>query len=151
MAGVKIKIEGLNKLKKDLKTAERKIKQVLSEELRSAAAEIQNRAVQAAPVNKLIGQGGSLKSSIQVEGMMLSWSVYVDVFYAPYVEFGTGQFARNTVQSLPSDWQKHAAEFFVNGKGRQPAQPFFYPAVRAVQKTLQEKVDKAIQIELNKI
>lgn len=143
---VRYKIKGLDKLKRDLKRAKTNVDRAFAEQLQIAAYEIQSRSVSGVPVDF-----GVLRNSINVEGSMFSWSVYASVFYAPYVEFGTGQFARNTMQTLPSDWQKHAAEFFVNGKGMQPAQPFFYPAVRAVQKTLQDEVDKAIQDELNKI
>lgn len=143
---VTYKIKGLDKLKRDLKRAKTNIDRAFSEQLQIAAYEIQSRSITGVPVDF-----GVLRNSINVEGMQLSWSVYASVFYAPYVEFGTGQFARNTVGKLPTEWQQHAAEFFVNGKGRQPAQPFFYPAVRAVAKTIQNEVDKAIQNELNKI
>ena len=50
------------------------------------------------------------------------------VDYAAYVEFGTGQFAKSYLGSMPNEIKSYAMTFFVNGQGRMPAQPFLIPA-----------------------
>ena len=50
------------------------------------------------------------------------------VDYAPYVEFGTGPFAKSYLASMPKEIKSYAMTFFVNGQGRTEAQPFLIPA-----------------------
>lgn len=146
MSGVRYSIKGLNNLKRELKKAERDALRIFEEELEAAAYEINANAVARIPVDN-----GFLRASARVEGKQLIWTVYFESEYAPYVEFGTGQFARNTVAPYPREWQDHAMEFFVNGQGRQPAQPFFYPSVRDAMAKIDEVIDKALQRLLEKI
>ena len=48
---------------------------------------------------------------------------------AAYHEFGTGDFAKALVGTLPQDWQLYAKSFYVNGMGRLPAKPYMFPAL----------------------
>lgn len=50
------------------------------------------------------------------------------VDYAAYVEFGTGLFASQYLSGMPKEIKTYAFTFYVNGKGRMPAQPFLIPA-----------------------
>lgn len=47
----------------------------------------------------------------------------------PYVEFGTGQSAATYLSTVPAEWQSLARLYYINGKGRIIAQPFFLPAI----------------------
>src|SRR5690606_16361151 len=49
--------------------------------------------------------------------------------YSAYVEFGTGD--RVEVPPGLEDW---AMQFYVNGQGSTPAQPFLYPAFQVISK-----------------
>jgi len=48
---------------------------------------------------------------------------------AAYTEFGTGNFAKEYVASLPEEWKQEAIKFFITGKGHGAPHPFFFPAV----------------------
>ncbi len=55
---------------------------------------------------------GILKGSISADtSTFLRKSVSANVFYAAYVEFGTGKYAANYVASLPNEWKEFAAQF----------------------------------------
>lgn len=54
--------------------------------------------------------------------------IYFDGDLAGWIEFGTGIYAKNLLQSRPREWKDEAMKFFVNGSGRMPAQPYLYPA-----------------------
>lgn len=70
--------------------------------------------------------------------------VEVNAPYAAYVEFGTGSFAAEYVASLPPEWQAEARRFFVNGKGRGMAHPYFYPAIQQHQNDLEGEIEKEL-------
>lgn len=146
MSAVRYRIKGLESLKRDMKKAEREARRIFEEELESAARDINAKAVAKVPVDM-----GFLRASATVEGSKLVWRVYFTSEYAPYVEFGTGQFARDTVAPYPKEWQDHAMEFFRTGNGQMPAQPFFYPAVREAMAKIDEVIDKALQRLFDKL
>lgn len=66
--------------------------------------------------------------------------IAVSLFYAAYIEFGTGIFAASYVPSLPQNWQKLARTFFVSGKGRTPNKPFLFPAIEINIERLKERL-----------
>lgn len=45
-----------------------------------------------------------------------------------YIEFGTGEYASQTVGGYEQNWRDLAYTFYVNGKGKLPARPYMYPA-----------------------
>lgn len=90
------------------------------------AQELANKAKANAPVDL-----GKLKQGIIVrEDTLQQYGVHFRIVatesYSPYVEFGTGD--KVEVPSGLEDW---AMQFYVNGKGTTPAQPFLYPAFQA--------------------
>ena len=88
--------------------------------------EIYAEAVSRAPkkLNKLSASGK--KTITELTGTVSFGGAGVD--YAPYVEFGTGQFAKSYLSSMPNEIKSYAMTFYVNGQGRVPAQPFLIPA-----------------------
>lgn len=112
-----LKVRGLDNVIKDiarLKDAEKYI----IDELKNIADDILKRALQLVPVDK-----GDLKSSAYVEKREAGWAVGFSAKYAPYQEFGTGQYVE-----VPVGFEDFAMEFFVSGKGHVHAQPFLLPA-----------------------
>ena len=95
-----------------------------------------------APVNKEIGQGGRLRSSIHASYSPdgLGSTVSVPVHYAPYMEFGTGRY----VKILPG-YEPIAAQFKGRGIREVNLRPraFFYHNF--------ERVNKAVIAELRKM
>ena len=93
-------------------------------EVSAAAINITKAAVMAAPVRQSKGTKGGLKSSIAYKPLgFLDYEVVAPITYAPYVEFGTGGLVQ-----IPKGFEDLAQQFYVNGKGRNRAQPFLIPA-----------------------
>jgi HK97 gp10 family phage protein len=75
-------------------------------------------------LNKLAGSGQ--KNVTDLTGTVSYGGGGVD--YAPYVEFGTGPFAKSYLAGMNKEIKTYAMTFFVNGQGRMEAQPFLIPA-----------------------
>ena len=89
-------------------------------ELLRASSTIEMKAKMNAPVDL-----GKLRQSIfhRVNNTELTAEVGATEFYAPYVEFGTGQYVQ-----VDSDFRDLAMEFYVNGQGKTRPKPFLIPA-----------------------
>jgi len=146
MARVTLRIQGLDKLKKQLKKASASVEERLDIELQDSRNRIRNGARQRTP-----GDLGQLKASWAVGGSKLDYTVTNDKFYAPYVEFGTGRFAKNTVAPYEEDWKQHAMEFKKEKDGFMPATPMLYPAVKEEELKLPKLLENAIEDELNRL
>lgn len=102
-----LKVHGLDALTKKIHTLPQVITDDLDRAFQEAAQAWENGAVRDAPV-----YDGKLRGSIRSARKGVLWySVSANVFYAPYIEFGTKKKAR-----IPSDLQGIAAEF-KGGKG----------------------------------
>ena len=69
---------------------------------------------------------GKLKQSIRYfkdKGGQLVYWITADELYAPYIEFGTGDFVK-----IPKGFEKEAMKFYVNGQGKTKPQPFLIPS-----------------------
>lgn len=78
---------------------------------------------------------GNLASKIYAEkvpNVKIGYSLVADTRYAAFVEFGTGKYAATYVPNLDEEWQQLAKEYYVDGSGKTPAQPYFYPAVKRI-------------------
>jgi HK97 gp10 family phage protein len=107
--------ETIRKLKEFGQQGETRIDQVSG----VAANEIATKAAILAP-----GNFGTLRQSINANKISSGrWKVSVNVFYAAYVEFGTGTFVE-----VASEWRDIAWAYYVNGKGYMRPQPYLYPA-----------------------
>lgn len=105
---------------------------------------MERRAKMFAPVNKVKGQGGYLRSTIHsiISDGGMGGSVYTNTKYAPYQEFGTGTGAAVFVPTLEPELQTYAATF--KGKGirrvNMGSQPYLFPAWRLAVKELKSKL-----------
>lgn len=96
-------------------------------------------AIQLAPE-----ETGQLTNSIDINVNDNSTSIVVYAPYAPYLEFGSGNFAKEYVSGLPEEWQSEAMKFFINGEGRTQAHPFFYPSIQQHVPELMPEIEKEL-------
>lgn len=93
-----------------------------------ACAVVRNDAVDMAPHDT-----GELKRSIdfQVESDGTEGTIFSNLKYAPYVEVGTGIYAKRGGRDTPwtYPYYDHGATRFATTKGRRP-QPYLEPALR---------------------
>lgn len=102
MAGFALDISGVKQISDAIKKMEKAATDGISQEMETAAINIQKAAKRKAP-----GNFGALKKSINVDiGSGLFKSVYSPLNYAPYVEFGT----RGKVK-IPPGYEGFAAQF----------------------------------------
>jgi HK97 gp10 family phage protein len=105
MAKITVSIKGMNEAINAMKLKGEKVKAQVDAELQASAQIIVNNAVRDAPTDE-----SRLRQSISYskQGEM-SYKVVADVFYAPYIEWGTKRRIK-----IPSDQQEIAAQY----KGR---------------------------------
>lgn len=90
---------------------------------------------------------GSLGSKIAIAQNDITTTVIGGDNISAYVEFGTGDFAAAYLSTMPPEVKAEAEKFYVDGTGRIPANPFFFPAIFRNQ----DKVIEFVNEELNKI
>jgi HK97 gp10 family phage protein len=113
VSGIKQAVKALEDYK-DTKTE--RLEKTTSE----ATVNVDREAKKNAPVDT-----GRLRASIHRTAQGLEGTVYTNVEYAPYVEFGTG-----SKVDVPEGLEDYAKQFKGEGKRQVnlPAQPFLYPA-----------------------
>lgn len=103
--------------------------------------EFHRNAVRNAPVNKKVGRGNRLRSSIHMvfSPSRLSSTVTANANYAPYQEFGTGNRVR-----VPAGYETFAWQFKGRGirKVNMSPQPYFIDAYEMAQKRLIKELNK---------
>jgi len=90
---------------------------------------------------------GALRASINwKEVNKLSYELRAEVPYAAYVEFGTGTFAKNELNSREFNdyWKEIAIKYKGKTDGFLPAHPYFYPNVRKEIPKLKERIVKIL-------
>lgn len=138
--GFTIKFEGLDKTIKELKNTvsdiEEKVDFAFGINVDAMANEAKNRV----PVDM-----GRLRSSITSNKISkYNYELVAGVYYAPYIEFGTGKYAASYVKSIDPEWTKLAFQFYVNGKGRIPEKPFLYPSYKRIFPILVKDIEKIV-------
>lgn len=106
MAGISLKITGVEAAIKRLEAKQKSIEQDIQDELNAWALETVTLAKQLAPVHE-----GQLRQSINPLFENNKASITVNTFYAAYIEFGTRKFAASYISSLPAEWEQFAAQF----------------------------------------
>lgn len=80
----------------------------------------------------LPAQYGQLRSSLRVKkNKDFAYTLGSNLYYAPYVEFGTGPFAKKYVPTLEKDWQDYAITFKKTIPGDSMQHPYLYPSFRS--------------------
>ena len=125
MSGFKITLKGMDEVMDKFKIDD--LKQEITLELAAFGRDVVRDAKQNLS-NHGTNDLGFLTNAIDTESSELSVKVFVHKDYAAYVEFGTGPYAATYLPSIEPEWRAIARQFFVNGKGRMPAQPYLHPA-----------------------
>lgn len=137
---VKVKIEGLDALRKGLKSYEKSVETGTNQALKNTSVNIARTARGLVGVNSIRGT----ISAVQ-EGN--NYGVVTRGAISAYREFGTGNFAAALLSRYPEDWKDMARVFFINGQGRIPAKPYLYPAFKmeTAPNVLQQEIKKEIE------
>lgn len=142
--GVTIKIDGLDKLKKQLGSFPQHIKQEVDAELAAASNEFVNRAVLAAPVDV-----GILRHGISFERKKeMEYEVISSAHYSAYMEWGT-----ITKVKVPSELSAYASQFKGRGvrkTGGIAPRPFFFVQIPFVEKFLNQNLKDTVAKALSK-
>lgn len=97
----------------------------------------------------LPSQFNELRSAIYVKKHgFLKYSINGGKNYAAYVEFGTGRYAANYVNTIEPEWQEIAHHYIVNKRGRLPAHPYLYPAIKYGLKLMTKRIQNIIDKKL---
>jgi HK97 gp10 family phage protein len=130
----------INKAVKEVEARSTEYEKNVAKELFRGALDIESGAKQKAPV-----KDARLRTSIQskIDHKDVSAEVTANVDYAPYVEFGTGLYAKEYLAGKPREMVEHAREFFKTGRGRRPAQPFLFPTYYEQRPKIIARVRKA--------
>lgn len=119
MATKTVEVKGLKALLRRVRRSSGKLRARTEKVVTRAVFNVERKAKRLCPVDT-----GRLRSSIRaaVDGTQLNGEVFTNVFYAPFLEFGTGQRgASSSHPPLPQGYV-HGS---VPGAG---AQPFLFPA-----------------------
>lgn len=120
---IKVELKGLKEAIKQVKGYRDKVVSAVDDELAAGAVLVMNRAKLNAPVDE-----GFLRNSIHTDvTKTLAKYVQVSVFYAVYMEFGTGS---NT--KIPAGYEQFAAQFRGKRDYGSSAQTFFLQLVQWV-------------------
>lgn len=123
----KAEIKGLDQVIKKIEQYDKTLAAKIDAELTNSAVTMSRIARAAAPQ----GKTGELAMSIYADvSTKFDKRVVASAPYAAYVEFGTGinVFKSRTGFTFTPEMKAYAKEFYVNGMGRMPAQPYFFPA-----------------------
>lgn len=135
---MKLEFQGNQAFLTKLKNLPQEMQDLVEEEIAIAMDFTYNNAQLAAPTDMAGGFGIRGTAYKDVRG--LEGEVGYRSRYAAYVEFGTGAKVR-----IPQGLEEYAMTFFVNGKGRLPANPFLFPAFFRATKEFEENLRTAIQ------
>ena len=127
---IAVKQSEIRKLQRQLTGRGKEYEKAVKSEVHKAALNIESKAKQnATPVVDT----GRLRASIvaEIDQTRPSANVHTNVFYAPYIEFGTGRFAASYLADKAKEIKAYAMEFYKNGKGRTMSHPFLLPAADA--------------------
>lgn len=125
------------------RTFKRQYKYALEKMDAEMGNQVEQMALQAK--KSLPPQYSELRSAIYVKkNGLLKYTIYGGKNYAAYVEFGTGRYAANYVPTIEPEWQEIARNYIVNKRGKLPATPYLYPAVKYGLKLLVRKMQKIV-------
>ncbi len=115
-SNINISFKGLEAFQRTIQEAPAKLTQRIGTVLSANAEEIATRAKDNVAVDV-----GALRASISADNSKpLEKTIAANVFYAAFVEFGTGKYAAAYVGTLPPDWRTYAATF----KGKKGGESF---------------------------
>ena len=134
---MKFTIKGIPELKKKLQSLDQISTRKTQFAVVSSSQQVVLKAQTIVPVNL-----GKLKQSIKAEykNNNLNGIISATESYAPYVEFGTGQYVK-----VPKGFEEMAMSFYVNGKGRMRPRPYLIPSWASELPIFRNKLKKIIK------
>ena len=137
MAKMKFTIKGIPELKKKLQSLDQISTRKTQFAVVSSSQQVVLKAQTIVPVNL-----GKLKQSIKAEykNNNLNGIISATEDYAPYVEFGTGQYVK-----VPKGFEEMAMSFYVNGKGTMKPRPYLIPSWASELPIFRNKLKKIIK------
>jgi HK97 gp10 family phage protein len=138
-SGVRLEVEGLDKLIKKMGKLPQHVVNEVDAEMDGVARGYVNKAVAAAPVDT-----GYLKNGITFTRLSpMNFEIVSSAPYSAYVEFGT-----ITMVSVPAELTSYAAQFKGKGikkTGGMPARPFFFVQVPWAQVELNKHLKEVVK------
>ena len=138
-----IKVQGLDEAIKALSKYGEEVARDTAKAMNTTMLAVQSSAKRRAPVDT-----GRLRASIvttKASKEDLVASTVVGVNYAPYIEFGTGAYARDYLASQDAEMQRYAMQFYINGRGKLPARPFLFPSFEEERPKLEKELVKLLK------
>lgn len=141
-AHLKVELIGKAETKRALENIDARVQSKLKIIVLDTALNIQRMSKEKCPVRKdpKAKVGGRLRGSISVEFSNNGFAAKVgtNVYYAAFVEFGTGvRGASSSVLYLPDSWK-------YGSRPGQSAQPYLYPAFAAEKPHFERRVEKEV-------
>lgn len=138
MAKLSFKVTGVAQYKNSLRQYAKAVQQAANEALKQGAENIASNARANCRVP-------SIASTINMGKSANGYEVTTQGVQSAYLEFGTGNFAAATTSNMPKDWKDMAMEFYINGLGRSPAQPYLYPAYTRERAVIETEIKNKIE------
>ncbi|WP_044737057.1 HK97-gp10 family putative phage morphogenesis protein [Geobacillus kaustophilus] len=142
-------MKGLDSLLRKLDALGGKSQHALRTGVLQAAKKVQGDAKDLCPVGE--EDGGTLRNSIQAsveeKGGKVVGKVSTNVYYAPYVEFGTGQRGESSPSPPKYDGQLNYRQDWVG----MVAQPYLYPAAKQNEEIVPKIVAQHLRNEIRKL
>ena len=80
----------------------------------------------------LPAQYGQLRASLKMKkNKDFAYTIGSNLYYAPYIEFGTGPYAKKYVPTIDKEWQDYALTFKKEVPGNSFQYPYLYPSFRS--------------------
>lgn len=117
--------------------------ELLKQAIVDGCALVERTAKQNAP--KLNGElRRSITSTIQEEGENIKGIVFTPLFYAPYVEYGTGIFAENGNGRQDVPWAYYDEQGNLHFTSGQHPHPFLRPALNENREQIVDSIGRAL-------
>lgn len=121
----------ISKLNRDSK----KLLEQVDNEIANGLGEVVTKAKGYAP--------GFIAPSINLERKgEFQYSLNADNRVSAYFEFGTGPYAKEYIPGIQEEWQLIASDYYVDGSGTTPEQPFMYKAYNETMPRVFDKIQK---------
>lgn len=139
MATFTVNMTGLSDVLRKIEAYSKDLADSIDTELSVAAQAVALTAKVRAPKGKTGALSASIYSDVSVR---FSKRIIAPLYYSPYVEFGTGArvFENKIGFEFSPEIRAFAREFYVNGMGRMPAQPYLFPAYEVEKKKFIQRV-----------
>lgn len=142
-------IKGLNKLMNNL--SEQGLNKMSQKPLKEYMNKVVTDAKTNAPsivIDRVNGVANIKSTNVgaTITGGVKNGVGYVDVGdpEGPYIEFGTGQFARDLLGTYPPEWQDIASDFYAGGKGTTESSEYLKPAFDNNEKIFDQELQKML-------